>query len=256
VKKNETLPKRLVALLLFSLLSLSMLGMFSLDATQTLHAMVYTCESKFASTLDTLRILAQTDQARRMNVDAFTPLLDRLQLTDAGTLYWMAYPDGTYFTSPQGKSPYNLSERSYFPDLTRGYEVVGSLVVGYVSGRKSAVVAVPVWRNGQVVGALGASLFLEELSREVSGVFGFGENTLFFALAPDGQTTLNWKAERIFRDPREQNDPSMAQAMDVLLSLPRGQVEYTFGGKTRTVFFQKGEYTGWSYGLGQWESGE
>jgi C4-dicarboxylate-specific signal transduction histidine kinase len=96
-----------------------------------------------------------------------------------------------------------LRDRSYFPDIMAGKKVVGSLVVSKSTGRRSAVIAIPLKQGGKVVGAVGASLFLDKLSDQIVSALSLRKDAVFFALAPNGLTTLHNKNDRHFLDPRE-----------------------------------------------------
>jgi len=53
------------------------------------------------------------------------------------------------------------------------------------------IVAVPVKRNGEVVGGLGGSIFLDDLSQRINDALALPKNLFYYALAPNGTTTLH-----------------------------------------------------------------
>jgi hypothetical protein len=125
------------------------------------------------------------------------------QVSDEGFIVWYVRPDGTYYTADKGLMDKSLRDRAYFPDLMAGMKITGALVISKATGQRSAIIAVPVEVNGKVVGAVGVSLFLDRLSEQVSAALDLRPGIAFFALAPNGLTTLHRKTDRHFLDPRE-----------------------------------------------------
>jgi hypothetical protein len=104
--------------------------------------------------------------------------------------------------------------------------------------------------DGQVTGALGASLFLDDLSDEISKTTGLPADVIFFALNPQGLTALNSKTERIFQDPTKQGSPSLTKAAREMLSRQEGAATYEFLDQTREIVYRTSPLTGWKFALG------
>ena len=65
------------------------------------------------------------------------------------------------------------------------------------------VTAVPVTLDGQVVGALGVSLFLDSFSRVIAEDLALPDGIIFYAATPDGQIALHSKPELLQADVSE-----------------------------------------------------
>lgn len=171
-------------------------------------------------------------------------------LKDSG-VYWFALPDGRYYTVEQGLVGRTLSDRPYFPAVMSGRPAVGNLVKSRSTGRKSAVVVLPVRGNGgRIVGGLGASIFLDKLAGRLSAALSLPEGTFFYALAPDGMTALHLKQDLVFDNPLSKDSPSMRIAVEKMLASDSGEVEYEFNGLRRRVRYQVSGLTGWRFAFG------
>ena len=203
--------------------------------------------------LEAVSALADSPEVQSGDWERIRPLMAQLESYAVECVPWFALPDGSYYTPDKGLTDQNLKDREYFPDLMAGRSVNGPLVVSKSTGRKSVIVAVPVWREGTIIGALGASVFLDDLSRQVRNELALPEDWIFFALNPDGRTTLNFVPERVFLDPRDQGSPSMSAAMDEILETGTGEVSYEFDGRMRHVLFDTSPLTGWRFAVGTTE---
>lgn len=178
------------------------------------------------------------------------PLLKRIGDRTVPASLWFALPSGKYWTVDKDLEKANLKDRPYFPRLLAGKPVVGALVVGRSSGRNAAIVAVPVLRNNQVVGALGASIFLDRLSALVREEMELPADTIFFSFDAEPLLALVWDPGLIFNRPKELG-PEVDEAFREMLTKEQGMVTYTFRGKTRDVLFKKSKITDWWYVLGR-----
>ncbi len=149
-------------------------------AQSLLSAFVSYTDLRMRSIQQSLEILASTTEARSARWKKMQPLLGGYQSMDGGLIVWFLRPDGTYYTVDKGLMDLKLSDRSYFPTLMSGRKVVGELVISKSTGRRSAVIAVPISDGGKVVGAIGASLFLDGLSDEVAAALALPADAAYF----------------------------------------------------------------------------
>ena len=168
---------------------------------------------------------------------------------DSG-IYWFALPDGRYYTVERGLVDQSLADRSYFPDLLAGKTVTGALVVSRSTGRKSAVIAVPVVVDGKTAGALGASLFLEPLDAKLAAAIPLPEGMVFFALGADGTTVLHQRLDLVFDNPLAQDSPTLKAAAEKMLAAEAGEVEYEFNDFRKRVRYAASPVNGWRYAIG------
>lgn len=151
-----------------------------------------------------LLTLRETSDVKSLDWDTMLPVLATLQAHLPESLVWFALPDGSYYTIEGGLMEQSLADRDYFPRLLAGEEVLGDVVVGKSSGKRSVIIAEPVYHDGQVAGVLGVSLFLDRLIEQLEedaqwpddaglrilDATGMELATLGHATAPQGEDLL------------------------------------------------------------------
>ncbi len=219
------------------------------DAQNLLSAFMAYTDLRVRSVQQNLEILASTAEVKSGSWDEMKELLSTYQASDEGLIAWYAYPDGTYYTADKGLSSAKLNDRDYFPGLMKGKKVTGALVISKSTNRRSAVIAVPVKLNGQVVGALGVSVFLDYLANQVDAMFNFRTDASFFSLSQNGLTVLNKKTERHLLDPREQGSETLTKAINQILSGTSGEVNYEFDNMQKQAIYRTSPVTGWKFAI-------
>lgn len=219
------------------------------EGKSLLSAFVSYTDLRIASVQKTLEVIASTKEARGGSWDEMKSLLGEYQRLEDGLIVWYVKPDGTYYTAEKGLIEEKLSDREYFPDLMAGKTVKGALVVSRSTGRRSAVIAVPMKDGDKVTGAVGASVFLDELSEKIGSVLDLQEDSAFFALAPGGLTTLHRKTDRHFLDPRVLGSETLKKAAEEMLSSDSGEVRYEFDNEQKKALYRTSPLTGWKFAL-------
>lgn len=219
------------------------------DVQSLLSAFVSYTDLRLRSVQQGLEILASTTEVRSGKWEAMKGLLEVYQKSDGRLIVWYVLPDGTYYTLDRGLMDVTLKDRSYFGDLMAGKEIMGSLVVSRSTGQRSAVIAVPIWKEGKEIGGIGASLFLDRLSEDIVSVLGLRSDLAFFALAPSGQTTLHRDQDRHFLDPREQGSESMKKAVEEMLSKEAGESGYVFDNAHKKVIYKTSALAQWTFAI-------
>jgi len=217
------------------------------DAQSLLSAFVSYTDLRMSSVQQSLEILASTGEARSAKWQKMEALLSGYQKSDGGLIVWFVRPDGTYYTVDKGLIDVKLSDRSYFPKLMSGQQIMADLVVSKSTGQRSAVIAVPMKQGGKVIGAIGASLFLDRLSEQVGSVLALRPDAAFFSVAPDGLTTLHKKTDRHFLDPRELGSETLKQATNEMLANPAGETTYEFDNVTKKAIYRTSSLTLWKF---------
>ncbi len=210
--------------------------------------MAYT-DLRINSLQQSLEILAASAEAKSRNWEKMKGLLGVYQKLDDGFVVWYVRTDGAYYTVEKGLMDVKLTDRSYFPDLMAGRKVVGALVISRSTGQRSAVVAVPIKEGGKVVGAIGASLFLDKLSDQMNSILALRSDAAFFSLAANGLTTLHRKADRHFLDPREMGSETLKKAADEMLSRDSGETTYEFDNATKKAIYRTSPLTRWKFAI-------
>lgn len=223
---------------------------FRVDAAVALASFATIADAHLQHLEHALQVLALSEQARSGDWSAIEPLLRQTAKGTVAALDWFALKDGTYWSIQNGREEGNLSTREYFPKVLAGKSVLGELVVSKATGKPVAIVAVPVkGRDGAVVGALGASVYLDALGERIRDEMKLGGDLIFYAF--DGTPLLGmvWDPGLVFVEPK-QLGPEIERAFTEMLSKPEGTVKYVFRGKQRTVTFRRSGVTGWWYALG------
>jgi len=219
------------------------------DAQSLLSAFVSYTDLRMSSVQQSVAILASTTEAQSGNWKKMKPLLRGYEKSDGGLVVWFVRPDGRYYTVDRGLMDVKLSDRAYFPGLMSGEDVMGALVVSKSTGKRSAVIAVPVKKGGKVIGAIGVSLFLEKLADQVDSVLVLRPDVAFFALAPDGLTTLHKITRREFLDPRDLGSETLKKAANEMLSNSAGETSYEFDNATKTAIYRTSQLTQWKFAI-------
>ncbi len=219
------------------------------DAQSLLSAFTSYTDLRMKAVQQSLEVLAATSEVRSGQWETMKGLLGLYQKLDGKLAVWYVLSDGTYYTADKGLMDVKLSDRSYFPDLMAGKKIVGSLVVSKSTGQRSAVTAIPIEQGSKVVGAIGVSLFLDRLAEDVGSVLSLRPDLAFFALAPDGRTTLHRNADRHFLDPREQGSETMKKAVNEMLTNGAGEATYCFDNANKQVIYRTSPLTGWKFAI-------
>jgi hypothetical protein len=217
------------------------------DAQSLLSAFMSYTDLRIRSVQKSLEILAATTEAKSGKWENMKNLLGVYQKSDEGLIVWYVRSDGTYYTVDKGLTDEKLSDRSYFPGILAGREIIGSLVISKSTGQRSVVIAVPMKKGGKVIGAIGATLFLDKLSEQIDSVLALRTNAAFFTLAPDGLTTLHRKIDRHFLDPRELGNATLKKAANEILSKSSGEVTYDFDNATKRAIYRTSPLTQWKF---------
>ena len=219
------------------------------DTQSLLSAFVSYTDLRIKSVQQSLEILASTSEVKSLKWEKMRDLLSGYQNSDEALIVWFVLPDGVYYTVDRGLMNFKLRDRSYFPDIMAGKKVVGSLVVSKSTGRRSAVIAIPLKQGDKVVGAVGASLFLDKLSDQIVSALSLRKDAVFFALAPNGLTALHNKNDRHFLDPRELGSETLKKAANEMLSRTHGEVTYQFDNVWKKAIFRTSGLTQWKFAI-------
>lgn len=208
-------------------------------------------DAHLLQTRQALEILAQTEEVKSGDWERMERLVRAAVPATLPQVLWFVRPDGTYFASAAGLADPKLSDRAYFPKLMAGEGVCGELVISKSTGKKSVILAVPVRQGERVVGGLGASIFVDDLSRLLNERLKLPPGSLFYALTRDGVTAFHIDPTRDFVDPRQLQNPALSDAVETILSRTAGEVTYEFNGSPRRVVFNTSALTGWRVVFGR-----
>jgi len=194
-----------------------------INAEMGVSALAALADSYIEGYVNSMEPLAMTQEVQSGQWDDMEKLLEKVDDTHIGGTVWFVLPDGSYYTVELGKTNLNLSDRDYFPGLMAGDEVLGPLVVSKSTGKASLIAAVPVVRGGEVIGALGTSIFLDDLSTRLAAAINLSDDMMFCATDDEGQVALHSDTELIL-----EQDPVLPE----------------------NVVFKTSLLTGWRFALG------
>lgn len=209
-------------------------------------------------------IIAQTDQimadeAARLTQLSANPVVQNgdweaikplLPDPDLKALYWYALPTGEYWTVEKDHVEANLSDRAYFAQLLQGRAVVGSLIVGKTSGKKSTVVAVPVMQSGKVIAILGTSMYQDALNERLTKKLELPADFGCFAIAPSGLTALHNNPQLIFDDILSRDDvPQMHTVIQTMQTEGHGSLSYRWDGVRKKALYRSSLLSNWIFAI-------
>jgi len=226
-------------------------GAFSVDGRVALSSLMSLSDGYLQKMADSMQLAAATDAARSGEWADIRGPLASLARRNVSALNWFARPDGSYWSVQNGAEEGNLAHRDYFPKVLAGETVIGDLVVSTSTGKPVAIVAVPiVGADGSAVGILGASVHLERMAARIERDMALEEQTIFYSFDDTPLVALDWDPKMIFLEPMKSGDDELTEAFRRMMKKQSGVVEYTFGGKKRTVIFRRSGVTGWWYAFG------
>ncbi|NMB78489.1 MAG: transporter substrate-binding domain-containing protein [Methanomicrobiales archaeon] len=216
------------------------------QADLALNHVITSTDSRLTGILHTYRILIQTLEVKSKDWYKIRPLLAAFESNEPDVRTWYANPDGSYYTVSDGLTSANLKGRAYFPVVLAGKESVGSFIIGYTTGKNSAVVAVPVQENGAVTGVLGGSLYVDTLAdtirKDIPAPF------VFYAIDRDGRFTLHSEKGQIARDLETiAADSPYGKALSEIRAKESGEIRYEDGGIQYQAKFRTSPLTGWRF---------
>jgi len=164
-------------------------------------------------------VLAETADVQVGVWGGMQELLGQFELLPISFNIWYLLPDGNYYKVASGLTGKNLSDRAYFPIVMAGEATIGDLVVSKSTGRKSMVMTVPVERSGEIQGALGATVYLDDLASLILETVDLPEGVVLFAHTPTGEITMHSDSDLLLESANglDFDAPSAVRASSSLL---------------------------------------
>jgi hypothetical protein len=201
----------------------------NVGAETTLNAAVHYVDSIFVHTLASLELIASAPEAKNKDWNGIKPYLKQLDAGLSGN-YFLILPDGNYYSVALDYTNLNLADRAYFKTLMAGNQVKGFPIYGRSSGKKSALMAVPIVLDNKVIGALGASVFLDELHARLNQDLALPPGYIWYVLDSGGNTMLHKDGDFIFMNALTQGGQSLREALSEALKHESGAMQYVLGG--------------------------
>ncbi len=191
-----------------------------------------------------LQKIAKSPEAQKGDWKGIKPQLSKLNDKLPAVYFWVL-PDGNYYSVEKDFTNLNLSSRPYFKPLFAGKDIVGDPIYSRSTGKKSAVFIAPIKNRGKVSGALGASVFLDELHAHLNKSFAFPPDHTWFVINSEGMDMLDMEEEYIFMNLKDELSPSLQQAVSTILKSKKGEVEYQIGNVKRYATYHKLPHLKW-----------
>ena len=176
-----------------------------IDSEMSVSAAVALTEAHVEGLVTSMQVMALTDEVKSADWDTMEPLLAEFEDNSIPLVAWFVLPNASYYTVDAGLASGNLSDREYFPKVMDGETVIGDLIVSKSTGRESVVATVPVKDGNEVIGALGVSIYLNELSQSIATDLGLSDNMAFYAVNADGVIALHTDVDMIMGNSSEQS---------------------------------------------------
>jgi C4-dicarboxylate-specific signal transduction histidine kinase len=194
-----------------------------MDTKVGVSTLIALADCHISSYANALESLAITQEVQSGDWEEMSGLLANVEEAQVHGTMWFVLPDGSYSTVELEQTGMNLSDRAYFPGLMAGNKILGDLVVSKSTGEKSLIAASPVMKEGEVIGGLGVSIFLDDLSTNLAEALALPEDMVFYATTEDGEVALHSDTQIIF-----ETNPVLAE----------------------NVVYETSPLTGWRFALG------
>lgn len=195
----------------------------------TVNVAAHYLDDIFMNTLASLELAAMTPEAKSGDWSGIKPYLEKLA-ADLPGAYFFVLPDGNYYSLEMDYTNLNLSNRPYFGSLFKGEAVIGFPVYSRSTGKRSGVVAAPILADRKIIGALGVSVFLDDLHTKLDRDFNFSPHYLWYVLDPLGIAVLAGESDLIFMNTLTRGGVSMREAVSDALKKESGVMTYEHEG--------------------------
>jgi len=190
--------------------------------------------SRMETQIKILEMIALREDIQSMNWEIQKPVLQK-HVKDSGFLeIGVVQPDGTaYYLDGSTK---DLGDREYIKKALNGEANISDLIVSRVTNELVFVYAIPIERDGKVVGGLIGRKSAEALS-EITNDTGFGESGYAYIIDGQGRVIAHPDNEKVLNEwnPIEEakNDKtleSVARYFEKVLQEKNGVDSYSFEG--------------------------
>lgn len=255
--------KRLLVLLSLCLVFSSVDGFCAKDTARSsqnsmesvLNTAVHSLDNQLMNILTSLELTAMTSEAKSGNWQGIKTYLVKLEERLPG-VYFYVLPDGNYYSADKDFTNLNIGNRGYFQSLFAGNQVKGFPIYSRSTGKKSAVMASPVVAGDRVIGAMGASVYLDNLHRQLNRTMALPDGWTWFVVNSAGQTMLDRDNDFIFMNVFTSGSKSLKEGITGALKDNKGNMRYELGGVVRHALYQKLPNLDWWMILARIEGGK
>ncbi|MEA1958807.1 MAG: hypothetical protein U9N44_03925 [Chloroflexota bacterium] len=181
-----------------------------IDAEVGVSAAVALTEARVDGLVSCMDTMSMAEEVQSVDWETMVGLLEKFEDTSIPLVVWFALPDGSYHTVDTGLSDANIADRDYFPKVMAGETVIGDLLVSKSTGREAMVIVVPVKDGGDVVGVLGVSVYLDDLSQLTANDMELSSDIVLYAVNGEDVIALHTDTSLILEDASEDGDLSQS----------------------------------------------
>ncbi|HOD53809.1 MAG TPA: cache domain-containing protein [Candidatus Cloacimonadota bacterium] len=215
-----------------------------LDAESVLNLGAGHIDKQINNALTAIQIIAETPEAKKGDWEGIKKYLKPLQKNLPG-VYFYVLVNGNYYTVDRDFTNLNLKTRDYFNPLFSGNQIKGFPVYSRSSGKKSIVLATPVYTKEKISGAIGISVYLDQLADEITDLMNLNEHFTWFVIRSDGNTLLDKEHDYIFMNVLTQGSDSMKSEFSQIFTKDKGAVLYEIDGIQREALYTKIKNYNW-----------
>jgi methyl-accepting chemotaxis protein len=257
--------KVVLAMLLVSLTPLFVFSAVSLKTTdtriraetellaeRTAEGLVNHVDEWIDKNIRSLNTLAATPAIQSMDGRQQEPLLK----ATAAAYPWMYLvftldTEGKNLARNDGKSLRDYSDRKYFRDVIAGNELAWQTLIGKTSGKPALVLAVPVRRDGKVVGVVANAMQIDQVSDRIA-TWRSGETGYAFLVDESGKVVAHPEERYVL----QQVDLSQHPVVEAFRSGKTGPVLFRNDAGTACIGSVTGTRHGWALAVveEQWEA--
>ena len=198
----------------------------TIDGKIGLAGLIALTEAHIQDIVRSMEALALSDEIKSGEWGRMKPMLRKFRDEKLYGVVLFGRPDGSYYTLERDLTDRNIRDRYYFQEAISGKVSVGDLILGKTTNKRLMVVAVPVKRDGSVIGVLGVGLHLDYLSNLLAEELEIPDNMMFYAITEDGNTAIHSDTKFLFEQPDEMRSETLSKAINEMLSQEEGEVSY------------------------------
>lgn len=210
---------------------------------------VKTSQGRMETQVRTLEIIASSGDIKGMNWSIQKRLL-QTQLADSEYIA-LAVVDKNGFAQYTDDSTAELADRAYIKSALEGNSNISDVLISAVTGEPVIMVAVPIQKNGVIVGALIGRKDANLLSEIVSDL-GYGETGYSYMINKEGVVIAHPDHEKVINQfspivEAESNTAlsSLADLFSKIIVSEKGISTYNYDGNTLYASYQAIEGTEW-----------
>ncbi len=140
---------------------------------------------------DEMRFLADLDAAREMDRAQLNHLVERIAASQGhfDTIFVVApdgrgvvgveYDNGARVMSAGEAADFNVPDRAWFQRAISGEDTFSQPVVSRATGNRVSTVAIPIRRNGEIIGVMRGAVDLDTIMQRVSGLSLDGDSEIY-----------------------------------------------------------------------------